>query len=95
MISCRELLLLLFKVFCSAFMSFPLHLLCWNARGGLNNVKKQQFLRFLCGKHQISLLGLVKTKKECLDAFSVNKIWTGSSFSFQDVASSGNSGVFV
>lgn len=80
--------LFLSRFYCSV-MNFPFKMLAWNIRGGLGRGRKQRFLRFFNRNYGFSFLGIVETKRECIDEFLIRKLWVNSDFDFSFVPSVG------
>lgn len=53
-------------------MVFHFEMVSWNVRGGLHFTRKQKFLQFLNCKHNLSMLGILETKKDVVDDFIVH-----------------------
>ncbi|XP_050232922.1 uncharacterized protein LOC126681423 [Mercurialis annua] len=73
-------------------MSVPLSFVSWNCRGGILFSRKQNFIRHLISSLNLAFIGLVETKKEHLDDFSVCKLWPNHDFQYEWIASTGASG---
>ncbi|XP_050238460.1 uncharacterized protein LOC126687951 [Mercurialis annua] len=73
-------------------MPYNFNFVSWNYRGGLSFARKCRFIRSLVLNQNLSLLGLIETKKEHFDDFSVRILWPNLDFEFCFVPSVGASG---
>ncbi|XP_050233562.1 uncharacterized protein LOC126682049 [Mercurialis annua] len=71
-------------------MSFSF--ISWNSRGSLLNHRKQRFIQNMVSKYNLSLFGMLETKKDSIDAFLVRKLWPNLDFDFAWVPLVGASG---
>ncbi|XP_050237969.1 uncharacterized protein LOC126687450 [Mercurialis annua] len=76
-------------------MSYNLNFVSWNFRGGLSFARKHRFIRSLVSTHKLTILGLVETKKELFDDFSVRFLWPNLDFDYCFVPSIGASGGLI
>lgn len=76
-------------------MVYPFKMVSWNIRGGLSNLRKQRFLRFLGRSHGFSFLRLLETKKEIVDDFLVRRLWVNADYGYSFIPSTGRSAGLV
>ncbi|XP_050232969.1 uncharacterized protein LOC126681474 [Mercurialis annua] len=63
-------------------MSYNFNFVSWNCRGGLSFARKQRFIRSLVFNNNLSLLGIVETKKETFDDFGIRLLWPNLDFDY-------------
>ncbi|XP_050238471.1 uncharacterized protein LOC126687962 [Mercurialis annua] len=73
-------------------MSQNFNFVSWNCRGGLTFARKARFIRSMILSQKLALLGLVETKRESFDDFSVRLLWPNLDFDYSFVPSVGASG---
>ncbi|XP_055959750.1 uncharacterized protein LOC130014830 [Mercurialis annua] len=73
-------------------MSYNLNLVAWNCPGGLSFARKNRFIRSLVSNNNLSLLGLIETKKEAFDDFGIRSLWLHLDFDYSFAPSAGSSG---
>ncbi|XP_050217339.1 uncharacterized protein LOC126668170 [Mercurialis annua] len=62
------------------------------SQGGLSYSRKQRFIRALVSKNNLSIMGLLETKKEFFDEFNIRRLWPDMDFDFCYSPSRGASG---
>ncbi|XP_050211604.1 uncharacterized protein LOC126661781 [Mercurialis annua] len=73
-------------------MSHIFNFVSWNCRGAFSYARKARFIRSLVSSHNLAILGLVETKKELFDDFSIRLLWPNLDFNYCFVPSIGASG---
>ncbi|XP_050222603.1 uncharacterized protein LOC126672692 [Mercurialis annua] len=73
-------------------MSYNFNFVSWNCRGGLSFARKCRFIRSLVSNQNLSLLGLIGTKRDSFNDFSIRMLWPNLDFDFCFVPSIGASG---
>ncbi|XP_050222272.1 uncharacterized protein LOC126672364 [Mercurialis annua] len=73
-------------------MSTSFNFVSWNCRGGITFARKQRLFRSFVSKHNLSIMGLIESKKESFDDFAIRRLWPFNDFDYCFVPSIGASG---
>ncbi|XP_050211607.1 uncharacterized protein LOC126661786 [Mercurialis annua] len=76
-------------------MNNTFNCISWNCRGGLSFSRKQRIVRSMVTRNNLSILGLIETKQESFDDFSIRRLWPNLDFDYCFTSSIGASGGLV
>ncbi|XP_050233598.1 uncharacterized protein LOC126682091 [Mercurialis annua] len=73
-------------------MSYTFNFVSWNCRGGVTQFRKQRSIRSFVSTLNLSVIGLIETKRGSFDDFLIQKLWPNLDFDYCFSSSSGASG---
>ncbi|XP_050217914.1 uncharacterized protein LOC126668778 [Mercurialis annua] len=64
----------------------------WNCRGGVSHFRKQRSIPSFVSLHNLSIVGLIETKRASFDDFLIRRLWPNLDFGYCFSSSTGASG---